>query len=46
MSLLETAKRHGLNTGKYIAYLLESLPNDSTLANKEVLVAYLRVSAQ
>ncbi|MBF0777470.1 transposase domain-containing protein [Streptococcus cuniculi] len=37
MSLLETAKRHGLNTEKYIAYLLENLPNEETLAKKEVL---------
>lgn len=41
MSLLETAKRHGLNSEKYIAYLLEQLPNEPTLANKEVLEAYL-----
>lgn len=41
MSLLETAKSHGLNSEKYIAYLLEHLPNELTLANKDVLEAYL-----
>lgn len=28
MSLLETAKRHQLNSEKYLSYLLESLPNE------------------
>ncbi|MGT2756203.1 transposase domain-containing protein [Streptococcus ovuberis] len=37
MSLLETAKRHDLNTEKYITHLLEHLPNEKTLAKKEVL---------
>lgn len=41
MSLVETAKRHNLNTEKYIAYLLEHLPNEENLTNKEVLEAYL-----
>ncbi|COA25644.1 transposase [Streptococcus pneumoniae] len=41
MSLLETAKRHQLNSEKYLSYLLESLPNEETLVNKEVLEAYL-----
>ncbi|WP_161978588.1 transposase domain-containing protein [Streptococcus sp. S784/96/1] len=41
MSLLETAKRHDLNTEKYITYLLEHLPNEKTLAKKEMLEAYL-----
>lgn len=41
MSLLETAKKHDLNTEKYITYLLEHLPNEETLAKKEVLEAYL-----
>lgn len=41
MSLLETGKRNGLNTEKYISYLLEHLPNEETLAKKEVLEAYL-----
>lgn len=41
MSLLETAKRQGLNSEKYICYLLENLPNEETLTNKEVLEAYL-----
>ncbi|SUO22344.1 transposase [Streptococcus pneumoniae] len=37
MSLLETAKRHQLNSEKYLSYLLECLPNEETLVNKEVL---------
>ncbi|CEX79586.1 transposase [Streptococcus pneumoniae] len=37
MSLLETAKRHQLNSEKYLFYLLECLPNEETLVNKEVL---------
>ena len=42
MSLLETAKRHQLNSEKYLYYLLECLPNKETLVNKEVLEAYLQ----
>ena len=41
LSLLETAKRHGLDSEKYITYLLDNLPNEDTLAKKEVLEAYL-----
>ncbi|MGQ7340986.1 transposase domain-containing protein, partial [Streptococcus suis] len=41
LSLLETAKRHGLDAEKYMTYLLEHLPNEETLAKKEVLEAYL-----
>ena len=41
MSLLETAKRHGLNSEKYITYLLEHLPNEESLVKKGVLEAYL-----
>ena len=41
MSLLETAKRHGLDSEKYIIYLLTHLPNEATLAKREVLEAYL-----
>ena len=41
MSLLETAKRHDLNTEKYMTYLLEHLPSEESLANKDVLEAYL-----
>ncbi|MGG6823377.1 UNVERIFIED_CONTAM: transposase domain-containing protein, partial [Streptococcus canis] len=37
MSLLETAKRHGLNSEKYMSYLLDHLPNEETLAKREVL---------
>ena len=39
LSLLETAKRHGLDAEKYMIYLLEHLPNEETLAKKEVLEA-------
>ncbi|CYW18776.1 transposase [Streptococcus suis] len=41
LSLLETAKRHELDTEKYMTYLLDNLPNEETLAKKEVLEAYL-----
>ncbi|BCP63994.1 hypothetical protein SUT503_10520 [Streptococcus parasuis] len=41
LSLLETAKRHELDAEKYMTYLLEHLPNEETLAKKEVLEAYL-----
>lgn len=41
MSLLETAKRHGLDSEKCITYLLAHLPNEGTLAKREVLEAYL-----
>lgn len=41
LSFLETAKRHGLDAEKYITYLLEHLPNEETLAKKEVLEACL-----
>ena len=32
LSLIETAKRNGLNSEKYMAYLLEHLPNEETLS--------------
>ena len=41
MSLIETAKRNGLNSEKYMTYLLEHLPNVETLSKNEVLEAYL-----
>ena len=41
MSLIETAKRNGLNSEKYMTYLLEHLPNEETLSKNEVLEAYL-----
>ena len=41
LSLLETAKRHDLDSEKYMTYLLEHLPNEETLVKKEVLEAYL-----
>ncbi|HEN2709136.1 TPA: IS66 family transposase [Streptococcus agalactiae] len=41
MSLLATAKRHHLDSEKYIGYLLENLPNEEIFAKKEVLEAYL-----
>ncbi|WP_321538142.1 hypothetical protein, partial [Streptococcus suis] len=33
--------RHGLDAEKYMTYLLEHLPNEESLAKKEVLEAYL-----
>ncbi|HGR9730479.1 TPA: hypothetical protein ACL7LM_001097, partial [Streptococcus pneumoniae] len=30
-----------INSEKYLSYLLECLPNEETLVNKEVLEAYL-----
>ncbi|EFL72095.1 hypothetical protein CGSSpBS458_06624, partial [Streptococcus pneumoniae BS458] len=30
-----------INSEKYLSYLLEYLPNEKTLVNKEVLEAYL-----
>ena len=41
LSLLETAKRHELDSEKYMTYLLERLPNEESLVKKEVLEAYL-----
>ena len=41
MSSLETAKRHQLNSENYLSYLLEYLPNEETLVNKDLLEAYL-----
>ncbi|KXT87819.1 Mobile element protein [Streptococcus oralis] len=41
LSLLETAKQHGLDSERYMTYLLEHLPNEETLAKKEVLETYL-----
>ena len=38
---LETAKRHQLNSEKYLSYLLEYLPNEEILVNKDLLEAYL-----
>lgn len=40
MSITETAKRHKLNTEKYLKYLLEKLPNEANLT-ENVLEAYL-----
>nr|QCO71431.1 Transposase [Streptococcus suis] len=37
----KTDKRHELDAEKYMTYLLEHLPNEETLAKKEVLEAYL-----
>ena len=39
MNLIETAKRNGLNSEKYMTYLLEHLPNEETLSKNEVLEA-------
>lgn len=41
MSILETAKRHKLNTEKYLTYLLEKLPNKESLADLTQLEAFL-----
>src|SRR5699024_224743 len=34
LSLLETAKRNGLDSEKYLTYLLEKLPNEESFAKK------------
>ena len=41
MSIIETAKRHNLNTEKYFNYLLERLPQDATVTDETILEAYL-----
>ena len=41
LSLLETAKRNGLDSEKYLTYLLEKLPNEEPFTKKAVLEAYL-----
>ena len=41
LSLIETAKRNNLDSEKYIEYLLNNLPNEETLTDKERLSAYL-----
>ena len=41
MTLLETAKRNGLDPEKYMNYLLTHLPNEPILENEEVLEDYL-----
>lgn len=41
MTLLETAKRNGLDLEKYINYLLTNFPNEDTLEKNEILEAYL-----
>ena len=33
--LLETAKRNGLDSEKYLTYLLEKLPNEESFAKKQ-----------
>lgn len=40
LSLIETAKRNGLDPEKYLNYLLQKLPNEKIL-NSETLEAYL-----
>nr|WP_311318376.1 transposase domain-containing protein [Lactobacillus acidophilus] len=40
LSLIETAKRYELDSGKYLNYLLQKLPNKEIL-NSEALKAYL-----
>ena len=41
LSILETAKAHGLNSRLYMQYLLEELPQLVTTKNPELLEAYL-----
>ena len=41
MTLLETAKRNGLDAEKYINYLLTHMTNENILEKNEVLEAYL-----
>ena len=41
LSLIETAKRNNLDPEKYIEYLLDQLPNEENLTDKETLSAYL-----
>ena len=41
LSLIETAKRNNLDPEKYIEYLLDQLPNEENLTDKETLLAYL-----
>ncbi|HGQ1468732.1 TPA: hypothetical protein ACLYH1_002033, partial [Streptococcus pneumoniae] len=40
-SPLTCDNRLSLHSEKYLSYLLECLPNEETLVNKEVLEAYL-----
>ena len=41
MTVLETAKRNGLDPEKYMNHLLTNLPNEDTLEKNEILEAYL-----
>ena len=41
LTMVETAKRHGLDSEKYINYLLTHLPNEPIFEKNEVLEAYL-----
>ena len=41
ITLLETAKRNGLDSEKYTNYLLTNLPNEDILEKNEILEAYL-----
>ena len=41
LSLIEIAKRNKLYPERYIKYLLDKLPNEETLTDKERLSAYL-----
>lgn len=42
MTLLKTAKRHGLDAEKYINNLLTHMPNENILEKNDVLKAYLQ----
>lgn len=44
LTMIETAKRHGLDSEKYINYLLTHLPNEPIFEKNEVLEAYLPCS--
>lgn len=41
MTLLEIVKQNGLDSEKYINYLLMNLPNEDTLEKNEILETYL-----
>ena len=41
MTLLEIVKQNGLDSEKYINYLLMNSPNEDTLEKNEILETYL-----
>lgn len=46
LSLIETAKTNNLDPEKYIEYLLDNLPNEETLTDKDRLSAYLPLTKE